>query len=81
MPFCSKRLKRRERARLHLQPPGRLFLPAVDSHLSHGLGQVGGDGRQAPPTTVHDVVAAGAHGRTGAGRQAARLDEGAAAVT
>lgn len=50
------------------------------SHLSHGLGQVCRDGSEAPPTTVHDVVAAGAHRRTGARSQAARLNEGAAAV-
>lgn len=50
------------------------------SHLSHGLRQVGGDGSEAPPSAVHDVVAAGTHGRTGAWRQAARLNEGAVAM-
>lgn len=50
------------------------------SHLSHGFRQVGGDGSEAPPSTVNDVVAAGTHRRTGAGRQAARLNEGTAAV-
>lgn len=60
---------------LHSQP----FLPG-DSHLSHGLREVGGDGSEAPSSTVHNVVAAGTHRGTGAGRQAAGLNEGTAAV-
>lgn len=51
-----------------------------NSHLRHGLGQVGGDSCQAPPTTVHDVVTAGAHGGAGTRCQAAGLHEGAAAT-
>lgn len=46
---------------------------APHSHLRHGLGQVGGDGRQPLAPTVHDAVAAGAHGRAGARGQAAEL--------
>lgn len=46
---------------------------APRSHLRHGLGQVGGDGRQPLAPTVHDAVAAGAHGRAGARGQAAEL--------
>lgn len=42
-------------------------------HLSHGVGQVGRDGGEAFPPTVHDVVAAGAHGGARANADAARL--------
>lgn len=50
-------------------------------HLGHGLWEVGGDGSEAPPPAVHNVVVAGAHGGAGSGGQAARLNEGAAAVS
>lgn len=43
------------------------------SHLRHGLRQVGGDSCQPLAPTVHDAIAAGAHGRAGARGQAAEL--------
>lgn len=43
------------------------------SHLCHGLGKVGRDGRQPLAPTVHNAVAASAHGRAGARGQAAEL--------
>lgn len=45
--------------------------PALYSHLRHGLRQVGRDGSETFATTVHDAIAAGAHGRAGAGGQGA----------
>lgn len=43
------------------------------SHLCHGLGQVGRDGRQPLAAAVHNAIAASAHGWAGAGGQAAEL--------
>lgn len=46
--------------------------PALYSHLRHDLRQVGRDGSEAFATTVHDAIAARAHGRAGAGGEGAR---------
>ena len=46
-----------------------------DSHLSHGFRQVSRYGSEALASTVYDVVTTGTHGRTGARRQATRLDK------
>lgn len=50
-------------------------------HFSHAVWQVGRDSGEAFPSTVHNVVAAGAHGGTGAAADAARLQAGGVLVT
>lgn len=50
-------------------------------HFSHAVRQVGRDSGEAFPSTVHNVVAAGAHGGTGASADAARLQAGGVLVT
>ncbi len=50
-------------------------------HLSHAVRKVGWDGGETFPSTVHNVVAAGAHGRARASTDAARLQAGRVLVT
>ena len=50
-------------------------------HLGHAVWQVGRDGGETFPSTVHNVVTAGAHGRAGASADAARLQAGRLLVT
>jgi hypothetical protein len=52
-----------------------------DSHLSHGFRQVSRYGSEALASTVYDVVTTGTHGRTGARRQATRLDKRTVTLT
>lgn len=51
------------------------------SHLGHAVRQVGWNGGETFPSTVHDVVTAGAHGRTRAAACAAWLQAGRLLVT
>lgn len=52
------------------------YLPCPHSHFSHSVRQVGRDGCQPLATTVHNAVAAGAHGRAGTRWKTADLGPG-----